>query len=32
MYEQRGFTPGNDVEDWLEAERKVKEIELQFVR
>ena len=32
MYERRGFTPGNDVEDWLEAERKVKEIELQFVR
>ena len=32
MYEHRGFTPGNDVEDWLEAERKVKEIELQFVQ
>jgi hypothetical protein len=32
MYEQRGFAPGNDVEDWLEAERKVKEIENQFVR
>jgi len=32
MYERRGFTPGNDVEDWLKAERKVKEIELQFIR
>ena len=32
MYERRGFTPGNDVEDWLEAERKVKEVELQFVQ
>ena len=31
MYERRGFTPGNDVEDWLEAEKRVKEIELQFV-
>ncbi len=32
MYERRGFTPGNDVEDWLEAEKKVREVELQFVR
>ena len=32
MYERHGFTPGNDVEDWLEAERKVKEIKLQFIQ
>jgi len=31
MYEKRGFTPGDDRTDWLEAERKVKEAELQFV-
>lgn len=32
MYERRGFTPGSDVADWLEAERKIKEIEIQFIR
>ena len=26
--ENRGFAPGNDTEDWLEAERRVKEAEL----
>ena len=31
MYEKRGYTPGDDRADWLEAERKVKEAELQFV-
>ena len=31
MYEKRGFTTGNDVEDWLSAERKIREIEHQFV-
>ena len=31
MYERRGYTPGDDQADWLEAERKVKEAELQFV-
>jgi len=23
IYEQRGFTPGNETEDWLAAEREV---------
>ncbi|MBN1211518.1 MAG: DUF2934 domain-containing protein [candidate division Zixibacteria bacterium] len=31
MYEKRGYTPGDDRADWLEAERKVREAELQFV-
>ncbi|MCX5692256.1 MAG: DUF2934 domain-containing protein [Candidatus Omnitrophica bacterium] len=25
LYEERGCRPGNDLEDWLEAERLVKE-------
>ena len=25
LYEKRGCSPGNDLEDWLEAERLVKE-------
>jgi len=25
LYEKRGCQPGNDLEDWLEAERLVKE-------
>ncbi|MEW5993871.1 MAG: DUF2934 domain-containing protein [Candidatus Zixiibacteriota bacterium] len=32
MYERRGHTHGNDVNDWLEAERRVTETELQFVK
>lgn len=24
IYEKRGFTHGNDMKDWLEAERQVK--------
>ncbi len=32
MYEQRGFTSGGDVDDWLEAERRIREIELQLVQ
>ena len=31
MFEKRGYTPGDDRADWLEAERKVKEAELQFI-
>jgi hypothetical protein len=31
LSERRGFAPGGDIDDWLEAERKVKETELQFV-
>jgi hypothetical protein len=31
IYERRGCAPGNPVEDWLEAERKVQEAELSFV-
>jgi len=31
LYERRGYTPGNDQGDWYEAERKVKEVESQFV-
>jgi len=30
--ERRGFAPGGDRDDWLEAERKIKEAELQFVQ
>ena len=30
--ERRGFAPGGEKDDWLEAERKIKEAELQFVR
>jgi hypothetical protein len=30
--ERHGFTSGSDFENWLEAERKVKETELQFVQ
>jgi len=30
MYEQRGYTHGNDRDDWLEAERKLKEAEQRF--
>ncbi len=31
MYERRGYQPGNEVNDWLEAERKVKEVEQLLV-
>ncbi|PKK83997.1 MAG: hypothetical protein CVT49_06105 [candidate division Zixibacteria bacterium HGW-Zixibacteria-1] len=30
MYERRGYSHGNDMGDWLEAERKVKEAEEMF--
>lgn len=30
--EHRGFAPGGDQEDWFEAERKIKETELQLIR
>lgn len=30
--ERRGFAPGSDLDDWFEAERKIKETELPFVR
>ena len=32
MYERRGFTPGSDIDDWIEAEKKIKEVEIQFVQ
>jgi hypothetical protein len=32
MYEKRGRTPGYDLEDWLTAEKKVKNTELTFLR
>ena len=31
MWERRGYEPGNDVNDWHEAEKKIKEVELQLV-
>ena len=31
MYEQRGYTTGNDVDDWLEAERRVSAVEHMLV-
>jgi len=31
LYETRGYNPGNDQEDWYEAERRVKETEAEFV-
>lgn len=30
--ERRGFTSGSDLDDWVEAERKIKEAELQLIR
>lgn len=30
MYERRGYSDGNDMNDWLEAEKKVKEAEQMF--
>ncbi len=30
LFERRGYTPGNDVGDWVEAEQKVKEAEHQL--
>jgi len=32
IYEQRGYQHGQDMDDWLVAERKIKETELEFVR
>nr|MBN2277609.1 DUF2934 domain-containing protein [candidate division Zixibacteria bacterium] len=31
LYERRGYTNGNDLGDWLEAEHKVREAEDMFV-
>jgi len=31
IFEQRGGTNGSDMQDWLEAERKVREAESNFV-
>ena len=31
MWEKRGYAPGSDVNDWHEAEKKIKEVELQLV-
>jgi len=30
MYERRGYTHGDHVGDWIEAEKKVREVEQQF--
>ncbi|HUV29522.1 MAG TPA: DUF2934 domain-containing protein [Acidobacteriota bacterium] len=30
LSERRGFVPGNDVDDWCEAENRVREAQLQF--
>ena len=32
IYERRGHSTGNDFDDWLEAEKKIKEAELQLTR
>jgi hypothetical protein len=32
MYENRGYTPGNDWNDWFEAENRVKEAEAQLTQ
>lgn len=32
MYENRGYTPGNDWNDWFEAENRVKEAETQLTQ
>jgi hypothetical protein len=32
MYERRGYQPGHDTEDWLEAERLITETADQFIR
>ncbi|MFQ6007625.1 MAG: DUF2934 domain-containing protein [Candidatus Zixiibacteriota bacterium] len=32
LSERRGFAPGGEIDDWLEAEKRVKETELQFVK
>lgn len=32
LYRQRGASPGQDLDDWLEAERKVRMAEFQFDR
>lgn len=32
MYERRGYTPGNDWDDWFEAEHKVHEAETQLMK
>ena len=29
LYERRGFTSGNDLEDWLAAEMQIRQIEQQ---
>ncbi|MEW6411449.1 MAG: DUF2934 domain-containing protein [Candidatus Zixiibacteriota bacterium] len=31
IYERRGHTPGRDVEDWLEAEQKIRQVEHSLV-
>lgn len=32
IYERRGHSTGRDFDDWLEAEKKIKEAELQLTR
>ena len=31
LSEQRGFDPGHDTDDWCEAERRIRETELELV-
>ncbi len=31
LCEQRGFDPGHDMDDWCEAERRLRETEQQLV-
>ena len=31
-YEQRGYSPGNDQDDWKQAEQKIKETELLLTK
>jgi len=32
MYERRGHAPGNDLDDWFEAEHRVREAEMQLAQ
>ena len=31
IYERRGYTDGNDMGDWFEAEQKVRQAEKQLI-
>jgi hypothetical protein len=32
LYEQRDFTSGNDLDDWLKAEMQIRQIEQQLTQ